>query len=134
MNYFLATATTFPEPYFGYGRSIGLGVPCLTANSEPLVTVSCHTAPRIPSGGGSGMRAPSPSPGRDDAHAATQLPLGYSSSSCLPARTMWNNACDPPSPIINVMSTGGKSSGRKEHLRRGVVEFYFLVALALSAG
>lgn len=82
MNYFLATATTFPESYFGYGRSIGLGVPCLTADSEPLVTVSCHTAPRIPSGGGSGMRAPPPSSDRDDAHAATAA--GYSSSSCLP--------------------------------------------------
>lgn len=90
MNYFLATATTFPEFYFSYGRSIGLGVPCLTANSEPLVTVSCHTAPRIPSGGGSGMRAPPPSPGRDDAHAATAA--GYSGSSCLPSRTTWNDA------------------------------------------
>lgn len=62
MNYFLATATTFPESYFSYGRSIGLGVPCLTANSEPLVTVSCHTAPRIPSGGGSGMECELPRP------------------------------------------------------------------------
>lgn len=87
MNYFLATATTFPESYFSYGRSIGLGVPCLTANSEPLVTVSCHTAPRIPSGGGSGMRAPPPSPGRDDAHAATAvIPAARAS------RTTWNDA------------------------------------------
>lgn len=117
MNYFLATATTFPESYFSYGRSIELGVPCLTANSEPLVTVSCHTAPRIPSGGGSGMRAPppSPSPGRDDAHAATAA--GYFIPAARASRTTWNDAIHLHPEL---MSTGGKNSGRKEHLRRGL--------------
>ena len=88
----------FPESYFGFSQPIRLGVLCLTAHSELLVTVFHHTTPCIPSGEGSGIQSSLPSFDRDDAHAASNCRKLAAHASRMRRR------CDP-----FVMSTGTES-------------------------